>query len=86
MRWGTTKTKPDWSDGEYGLLVELKYVRKESGISKINKDIAEDITKYGDNRRPVLFVVYDPDRVVIDEETFCGPVITRDNMKISVLR
>jgi 7-cyano-7-deazaguanine synthase in queuosine biosynthesis len=86
MRWGSNTTKPDWSDGEYGLLVELKYVRKKSGISKINKDIAEDITKYGDNRRPVLFIVYDPDRVIIDEEGFCGPVSTRDNMKINIIR
>ena len=86
MRWGSNTTKPDWSDGEYGLLVELKYVRKDRGISKISSDIAEDITKYGDNHRPVLFIVYDPDRVITDEEAFCAPVKQRDNMNISVLR
>ena len=86
MRWGSNTTKPDWSDGEYGLLVELKYVRKDRGISQISSDIAEDITKYGDNLRPVLFIVYDPDRVITDEEAFCSPVLKRDQMAIRIIR
>ena len=53
LRWGSNTTKPDWSSDEYGLLVELKYVRKDPGIRQISKDIAEDITKYGDNNRRV---------------------------------
>ena len=72
-------TKPDWSDQEYGLLVELKYVRKVRGLSEIRSDIAEDNTKYGDDNRPVLFIVYDPDHVIIDEESFRGPVNQREN-------
>lgn len=86
MCWGSNTTKPDWMAAESGLLVELKYVRRKSGISKISKDIAEDLTKYGDNGRRVLFVVYDPDRVIIDEAAFMEPVQRREDMLISILR
>ena len=85
LRWGSNTTKPDWSSDEPGLLIELKYIRKDQGIARISKDIAEDLTKYGDNNRRVLFVVYDPDRVVIDESTFCEPVKLRLNMIIHIV-
>ncbi len=86
LRWGSNTTKPDWSSDEFGLLIELKYVRKDQGIPRISKDVAEDITKYGDNNRRVLFVVYDPDHLVIDEAAFSEPVNKRINMLIYFIR
>jgi hypothetical protein len=86
MCWGSNTTKPDWMSPESGLLVELKYVRRKSGISKISKDIAEDLTKYGDNKRRVLFVVYDPEGVIVDEAAFTDPVTRREDMLIAIIR
>ena len=86
MCWGSNTTKPDWMSPESGLLIELKYVRKKSGISKISKDLAEDLTKYGDNKRHVLFIIYDPEGVIIDEAAFMEPVIRRDGMMIAIIR
>lgn len=86
MCWGSNTTKPDWMAPDSGLLIELKYVRKKSGISKISKDIAEDITKYGDNKRHVLFVVYDPEGVIVDEAAFIEPVARREDMLIAIIR
>ncbi len=86
MRWGPVSTKPDWSSEELRLWVELKYVRQKSDIRTISEDIAADITKYGDNRRRVLFVVYDPKHLVTDEKGFAAPVVARDDMYLHVIR
>jgi hypothetical protein len=86
MCWGSNTTKPDWMVAESGLLVESKYVRKRPGIGKISSDIAEDLTKYGDNRRRVLFVVYDPEGVIVDEAAFMEPVARRPDMIIAIIR
>jgi hypothetical protein len=86
MCWGSNTTKPDWMAADSGLLIELKYVRKNTGVSKISKDIAEDITKYGDNKRRVLFVVYDPEGVIVDEAAFVEPVTRREDMIIAIIR
>ena len=86
MCWGSNMTKPDWMSAESGLLVELKYVRKKTGISKISKDIAEDLTKYGDSQRHVLFVIYDPEGVIVDHAAFCEPINKRKEMAIAIIR
>jgi hypothetical protein len=86
MRWGPVSTKPDWSSEELRLWVELKYVRRKADIRPISEDIAADITKYGDNRRRVLFVVYDPKHLVADEKQFAAPVAARDDMYLQVIR
>jgi 7-cyano-7-deazaguanine synthase in queuosine biosynthesis len=86
MRWGSNLTKPDWSAEGVGLWVELKYVRKDRGTRQISEDIAADITKYGDNQRRVLFVVYDPDRVIVDDRAFSEPVDRREDMFMAFIR
>jgi len=86
MRWGPVSTKPDWSNEDLRLWVELKYVRKKSDIRQISEDIAADITKYGDNLRRVLFVVYDPEHLVVDEKAFAAPTVTRQDMYLYFIR
>lgn len=86
MRWGSNATKPDWSNEALCLWVELKYVRDRKDIGRINGDIAEDITKYGDNDRRVLFIVYDPHHLITDETSFMEPLKTRTAMQVAFIR
>jgi hypothetical protein len=86
MTWGSSLTKPDWSDESLGLWVEAKYARKKDGLAKISDAIAADITKYGDSQRRVLFVIYDPDRLIVDEQAFCEPIRKRPTMQVHILR
>lgn len=86
LRWAVVMTKPDWSVGELDLLVELKYVRASKDIRPITRDIAEDITKYGDSNKNVLFVVYDPKHLIIDEATFRQDVEKRPTMMLRLIR
>ena len=86
MRWGSSLTKPDWSKEELLLWVELKYVRKKEDVRQIGAAIAEDITKYGDNERNVLYVVYDPGHLIIGEREFSEPILKRPTMRVRFIR
>lgn len=86
MKWGSNLTKPDWSSEELRLWVELKYVRKKPDIAKINEAIAADITKYGDSKRRVLFVTYDPGHLIVNEASFRRPIEARPEMMACIIR
>ena len=86
LRWGSVGTKPDWSAEKQGLWVEMKYVRTRKDILPITEAIAADITKYTDNQRHVLYVVYDPNHLILDEQTFAEPVQRRQDMMIHFVR
>jgi 7-cyano-7-deazaguanine synthase in queuosine biosynthesis len=86
MRWSSSLTKPDWSFEDLQLWVELKYVRERSSIRRITEDVAADVTKYGDNSRHVLYVVYDPSHLITNETEFSAPIHQRETMMVYFLR
>lgn len=86
MGWSSSRTKPDWSAEPLRLWVELKYVRESKDIRQITEDIAADITKYGDNNRRVLFVVYDPNHLIINDDVFSAPIVARPTMVVNFIR
>jgi 7-cyano-7-deazaguanine synthase in queuosine biosynthesis len=67
LRWASVRTKPDWSAESLDLWVELKYVRTRGDRVNVTEAIAADVTKYGDNNRRTLFVIYDPGRHLGDD-------------------
>lgn len=56
---------PDFSLGVRHLLIEGKYVRGGTTLSKITEGMAADVTKYPPEA-DILFVVYDPESGVSD--------------------
>jgi hypothetical protein len=84
LRWGSRLTKPDWSDP--ALWVELKYVRSSADVRKVGEDIAADITKYGDNNRRSLFVIYDPLHHVLNEQEFIGDIQRHEGNLVKIIR
>jgi hypothetical protein len=87
LRWSSSLTKPDWSSDEiYNLWVELKYVRKKTDIRNITEEIAADITKYSDNGKNTLFVVYDPLHLISDDKIFSKEITSRENLFVSFVR
>lgn len=86
-RWGIIGTKPDWSEEEINLWIELKYVRKKSATPGIITDaIAADITKYGDLGKRVLFIIFDPYRLINDDGKYIAPILGHDGMRATVIR
>lgn len=86
-RWGLIGTKPDWSENEINLWIELKFARSKSASpGRISDEIAADITKYGDNGKRVLFLIFDPSRLIADDTAFIRPIVTHQGMRAEVLR
>jgi hypothetical protein len=86
LRWSSSTTKPDWSAEEIGMWIEMKYIRKSEDIRRVTEDIAADLTKYGDNERRTLFVVYDPQHLILNEREFSEPILNREGMQVAFLR
>jgi hypothetical protein len=86
LRWSSGLTKPDWSAEQLGMWIELKYIRKKADIRPISEAIAADITKYGDNSRRTLFVVYDPKHLVVDERSFAAEIMAHEGMRVAFIR
>ena len=86
MRWSSSSTKPDWSAERLRLWVEMKYVRQRKDNWQITEDIAADITKYGDNQNRVLFVIYDPNHLIMNDQEFAEPIESREQMLVEFIR
>lgn len=86
-KWGLIGTKPDWSEDEIDLWIELKYARaKSASPGRISDEIAADITKYGDSRKRALFLIYDPNRLIQDDDGFTHPIRSHDGMHAELIR
>jgi len=86
LRWSSVLTKPDWSQEELELLIEAKLIKNRRDMHRISEEIAADITKYGDSGQHVLFVVYDPDHSILNEDEFTEPIRRRQSMLVRLIR
>ena len=62
-------TVPDHGGDDADVLIEAKYVRGATSPSRVSDGIAADTTKYPQDRH-TLFVVYDPQRIIKDDQLF----------------
>lgn len=86
MRWSSSLTKPDWYVESLNVVIEAKYVRKKEDLRPISEAIAADITKYGDNKFKILFIVYDPSHLIADDSAFAAPILARNSMLADFIR
>jgi hypothetical protein len=75
------------ADASYdGLVIEAKYLRGKTTASVAINGIAADITMLDDDQN-VLFVVYDPERKIKDDNDFCNSLMSRKpNCVVKVYR
>ena len=78
-------TVPDHGGDDADVLVEAKYVRGATSPSKVSDGIAADITKYPQDRH-ILFVVYDPQRIIRDDQLFKSDFESRGRCTVLVVR
>jgi hypothetical protein len=86
VSWSFSLSKPDFSNENVGLFIELKYIKKGQAPSKITEQIAADITKYNIAKRHVLFIIYDPDRVVSNDDAFMEDIHDYPKAHIRIIR
>lgn len=83
IKFALAKAMPDHSYGD--LFIESKYIRGSTSPSKASKGIAEDIIKYPVSVH-ILFIVYDPERNIPNDEEFCQAFKTTRRCTIYIIR
>lgn len=66
IKFGISSYRPDLSDDT--IVIESKYLRGKTPPSVATEGVAADIFKLG--KSPVLFIIYDPERKIIDDDVF----------------
>ena len=78
-------TVPDHGSDNSDILIEAKYIRGATSPSKVSDGIAADMTKYPQDRQ-ILFVVYDPQRFIRDDQLFTRDFESRGRCTVLVVR
>lgn len=84
IKFAFSKTIPDHSFRDFNLLIEAKLLKKTSSRASFTDQIAADIIKYGETN--ILFIIYDPERKIVDDEGFKKDFIKYCNCYIQILR
>ena len=84
IKFGITHYRADGSCD--GLIIESKYIRSNTTPSVATQGIAADITELPQEQN-VFFVVYDPERKIADDDSFCNSIMSRKpNCVVKVYR
>ncbi len=85
LRFSIARVIPDHSFAGIDLLIEAKYLRGKTAKSAITDGIAADITKYPIDKHK-LFVIYDPERKIPNDDNFRRDFEQKPNCYISIIR
>ena len=78
-------TVPDHGEDDSDILIEAKYLRGATSPTKVSDAMAADLTKYPQGRH-ILFVVYDPQRMIRDDQVFKRDFETLGRCTVLVVR
>ncbi|HEV8485595.1 MAG TPA: hypothetical protein VGV87_18780 [Blastocatellia bacterium] len=84
-QFALARVVPDHEFQNYHVLIEAKYIRKGTALSKVTDQIAADIVKYP-VAAYIVFAIYDPDRAIRDDVRFAGDIESRRKCKVLALR
>jgi hypothetical protein len=76
---------PDHELPSINVLIETKFVRAGTPPSKASDGMAADLTKYPVECH-ILFIVYDPDRSIVNDERFGSDFEGRGRCRVLVVR
>lgn len=84
-QFALARVVPDHEFQNYHVLIEAKYVRQGTALSKVTDQISADIVKYPADAY-VVFAIYDPDRIIKDDVRFSSDIESRRKCKVLALR
>lgn len=85
VKFSVAKTVPDHSFNGCNLFIETKYLRGKTAKSTITDGIAADLIKYPEEKFK-LFVIYDPERKISNDEVFKKSFEAKPKCKICIIR
>ena len=76
---------PDHGSEKKDILIESKFIRSNTTPSKASEGIAADLTKYPSESH-ILFVVYDPQRRIMNDDQFRGDFESQGGCTVLIIR
>lgn len=88
VTFSVIETTPDFSSDEpnQDLYIEAKLVKDRASLRYAVKSIGEASSYYVQQGAWVLFVVYDTDRNIVDDEDFAEQFDQKDCVQVSIIR
>lgn len=87
--FGIVTTKPDFAsiqDNACPLFLEFKYPKDRRRLNRIITEMTSRVTVYSDQGAWVLFIVYDPKRVIRDDERFSEAFARHEGVWVGIAR
>jgi 7-cyano-7-deazaguanine synthase in queuosine biosynthesis len=84
VTYALAKVIPDHSIED--IFIEAKYLRGKVSKSKITDQIGADLIKYTAFTRHILFVLFDPERKIQDDDAFRDDIQENGNCTVCIIR
>jgi 7-cyano-7-deazaguanine synthase in queuosine biosynthesis len=84
-QFALARVVPDHEFQNYHVLIEAKYIREGTALSKVTDQIAADIVKYPATAY-IVFAIYDPNRAIRDDVRFAADIEAQRKCMVVALR
>jgi 7-cyano-7-deazaguanine synthase in queuosine biosynthesis len=84
-QFALARVVPDHEFQNYHVLIEAKYIRAGTALSRVTDQIAADIVKYPVDAY-IVFAIYDPDRAIRDDARFAADIESHRKCRVLALR
>ncbi len=82
-------TKPDFADVPtegVPLFLEFKYIKDRRRLNGIVTEMTSRVTVYKTQGASILFIVYDPNHAIVDDDKFCGDFTKHKGVFVGIVR
>ena len=89
LPYGVVSTKPDFSNLKPGcpsLFIEFKYLKDGKRLNAIITEMTSRVTIYRQQGASVLFIIYDPNRTIKNDQKFIEPFERNENIFVGICR
>jgi hypothetical protein len=76
---------PDHVELDAGVIVEAKYIRRNTTPSKATEGIAADLTKYP-KEKYIIFVIYDPEHQISSDNVYRRDIQEKGRNRVLIIR
>ncbi len=86
--FGAVTTKPDFSEQTETppLFIEFKFIKERTRLNGVVTEMTSRTTIYRDQGAWVLFIVYDPNRIITNDKKFVEPFENHEGIRVGMVR
>lgn len=86
LPFGAVTTRPDFASLQDALFVEMKLVTSRASLRRVTTEVTSRIVIYRQQGAYPLFVVYDPKRIIPDDDAFRRDLEQTEGVWVAVAR